>query len=497
MRLRACAAALGLVTVGLAAAPAFGATSPEQELADRYAPILAFQEQAVECGDGEPYRPISVDDVLGNPDVTLHGPDGVVKTGPTAADLYGKPDGYYLDFPGNPLDPACSYEKLGRRWNGDRKPVDYAHIAHEPGRPDTLALQYWFYYVFNDWNNKHESDWEMIQLVFHAADAAAALETHPYEVAFSQHEGGERAAWEDTKLQKDGTHPIAYPGGGSHANYYSTAIWMGRSAQEGFGCDDTSPPSVRVQPTPILVPTGVDAPTDSYAWLRFGGRWGQKEAGFNNGPTGPSTKPQWLRPIEWQEQSQRDSSVQIPAIHYLGPNVTDFFCGAVAAGSNALIFFQQNPLLALAILAGIVGLVALLLTRTRWSPVRTEPIETERTIGQILRAAFRIYRAHRRLFIGIGIISLPVGAFFVGVEALLFEDLLGLARLTGENSAGETSSASGSAVLACSSAPRSSSEPRPPPFRPWPMGRSRACGTSTGPYGRGSGCCSPRLFGRD
>ena len=42
----------------------------------------------------------------------------------------------------------------------------------------------------------------------------------------------------------------------------------------------TSPPSVRVQPTPILVPTGVDAPTDSYAWLRFGGRWGQKEAGF-------------------------------------------------------------------------------------------------------------------------------------------------------------------------------------------------------------------------
>ena len=436
MRLRACAAALGLVTVGLAAAPAFGATPPEQELADRYAPILAFQEQAVECGDGEPYRPISVDDILGTPDVTLNSPDGVAKTGPTAADLYGKPDGYYLDFPGNPLDPACSYEKLGRRWNGDRKPVDYAHIAHEPGRPDTLALQYWFYYVFNDWNNKHESDWEMIQLVFHAADAAAALETHPYEVAFSQHEGGERAAWDDKKLQKDGTHPIVYPGGGSHANYYSTAIWMGRSAQEGFGCDDTSPPSVRVQPTPILVPTGVDAPTDSYAWLRFGGRWGQKEAGFNNGPTGPSTKPQWLRPIEWQEQSQRDSSVQIPAIHYLGPNVTDFFCGAVAAGSNALIFFHQNPLLALAILAGIVGLVALLLRRTRWSPVLTKPIETERTIGQILRAAFRIYRAHRRLFIGIGIISLPVGAFFVGVEALLFENLLGLARLTGENSAG-------------------------------------------------------------
>ena len=436
MRRRAWLIALGLSAAALVAAPALAATPAEQELVDRYAPILAFQEQTEECGDGEPYRPISVDAVLGNPDVTLYGPEGVVKTAPTAADLFGKPDGYYLDFPGNPLEPGCNYENLGREWNGDRKPVVYAHIGRDPGRPDELALQYWFYYVFNDWNNKHESDWEMIQLVFHAGDAAAALETEPYEVAFSQHEGGERAAWDDPKLQREGTHPIVYPGGGSHANYYSTAIWMGRSASEGFGCDDTSPPSVRVSPTPILVPSGVDAPTDEYAWLRFDGRWGQKEAGFNNGPTGPATKPQWLRPIEWQEKAQRDSSVQIPALHYLGPNVTDFFCGAVAAGSNALIFLQQDPLLALAFLAAIAAGVTFLLRRTSWSPVLTEPIDAARSVGQILRAAFRIYRAHRRLFIGIGIISLPVGVFFTAIEALLFEDLLGLARLTGENSAG-------------------------------------------------------------
>jgi hypothetical protein len=427
---------LGLIAAALLAAPGFAATSPEQELADRYAPVLAFQEQTDECGDGEPYRPISLDAVLGNPDVTLYGPEGVVKTAPTAADLYGKPEGYYLDFPGNPLEPGCDYETLGRRWNGDHKPVMYAHIGSDPGRPDELALQYWFYYVFNDWNNKHESDWEMVQLVFHAPDAAAALQTQPYEVAFSQHEGGERAAWDDEKLQKDGTHTIVYPGGGSHANYYSTAVWLGRSAQEGFGCDDTSPPSVGARPTPILVPTGVDSPNDPYAWLRFGGRWGQKEAGFNNGPTGPATKDQWFRPIDWQEHSQRDSSVQIPAIHYFGPNVTDFFCGAVTTGSNALIFFQQRPLLSLVILAALVGIVAFILTRTRWSPVLTEPLECSRTIGQILRAAFRIYRAHRRLFLGIGVISIPIGLFFTSIEALLFEELLGFARLTGEKSGG-------------------------------------------------------------
>ena len=48
----------------------------------------------------------------------------------------------------------------------------YAHVAYDPAYPGQLALQYWMYYVFNDWNNLHEGDWEMIQLNFHAADPA-------------------------------------------------------------------------------------------------------------------------------------------------------------------------------------------------------------------------------------------------------------------------------------------------------------------------------------
>src|SRR5262249_5766533 len=81
-------------------------------------------------------------------------------------------------------------------------------------RPDQLALQYWFYYVFNDWNNKHESDWEMIQLVFHGPDAAAALALHPHEGAYSQHEGGGRAARTSAKPQQGRSAPIGDPGGG-------------------------------------------------------------------------------------------------------------------------------------------------------------------------------------------------------------------------------------------------------------------------------------------
>ena len=54
-----------------------------------------------------------------------------------------------------------------------REPTVYAHVATDPGHPGQLALQYWLFYVFNDWNNLHEGDWEMIQLVFDADDRGA------------------------------------------------------------------------------------------------------------------------------------------------------------------------------------------------------------------------------------------------------------------------------------------------------------------------------------
>ncbi len=419
----------------MAAPIALADDSAEQRLANEFAPVVALQEQKKPCGTGEPYRPISVDVLFGNPEVTLHGPGNgypIVKTAPTAADLFGKGDGYYLDFPGNPLDPRCTYEKLEEEWNGNRLPVVYAHVAKQRDHPGDLALQYWFYWLFNDFNNKHESDWEMIQLVFHSPDASAALALNPYEVAYSQHEGGERATWSASKLRKEGKHPIVYAAAGSHANYYSPAIWLGRSASEGFGCDDTSPPSIELSPAPIVVPTSVSSPSARFAWLGYRGRWGQKESSFNNGPTGPSTKEQWTKPLTWQEESQRDSSVQIPALHWMGPSVSSFFCGAVSFGSKTLTLTKQQPLVAAAILVGVLILVALILTRTRWRPVETEPIENRRSLGQIFRSALRLYRQHRRVFLSIGAIFLPIGLLFTAIEALLFEDLFGLIGLTGQ-----------------------------------------------------------------
>ena len=161
---------------------------------------MRLVEQQEPCGHGEPYDPVNVDVVLGNDAVALRGPwaaSNVVKVAPTAHDLSAGLFGYHLDFPGNPLSPGCSYEEWARSIAEGTPATTYARVVPDPAYPGQLALQYWFFYVFNDYNDKHEGDWEMIQLDFTAKDAAAALQTTPSEVGYSQHGGAERAQWGD------------------------------------------------------------------------------------------------------------------------------------------------------------------------------------------------------------------------------------------------------------------------------------------------------------
>jgi hypothetical protein len=172
----------------------------------------------------------------------------------------------------------------------------------------------------------------MVQLVFAADTPAQALGQEPISVGYSQHDGGERADWGDDKLEREGTHPVVYPAAGSHANYYSSALWLGRSASEGFGCDDTTGPSTRLEPEARLVrePAGRD---DPFAWLAFEGNWGQEARGLFNAPTGPNTNKKWSRPIDWDD-GLRGSSIAVPGGGTIGVSVSGFFCDAVAFGST-------------------------------------------------------------------------------------------------------------------------------------------------------------------
>ena len=398
------------------------AATPAQELANRFAPIVALKVQEKPCDHhGEPYRPTSVDIVLGNPAVTLRGPGRghpVVTDAPTAADLYGKGSGYFLNFPGNPVRPGCRYERDGRKFASGFPSLAYAHIVTQPDRPGELALQYWFYYYFNDYNNKHESDWEGIQLVFDASTAAEALRTTPVEVGYAQHEGGERADWEGDKLERVGDHPVVYPGAGSHASYYSNALWLGASAEQGIGCDDTTPESRQVQLQAAVVPTRPQSAASPYAWLAFEGRWGQLAPGPDNGPTGPNTKARWTEPLAWQDEL-RSVSIRVPTGGTFGPSVTRAFCDGVSAVSDVLLFFGGRTWPLILLLVGAVAVAGAAGTRTTWRPHRRIPIRMRRALGQILRAAAVLYWRHKLVFVAIGAISVAISLASIGVQALL------------------------------------------------------------------------------
>ena len=248
--------------------------------------------------------------------------------------------------------------------------------------PGRLALQYWFFYVYNDWNNKHEGDWEMIQLVFDAGTPEEALTRRPVEVGYSQHSSAERADWDDSKLELvDGTHPVVYPAAGSQANFFGSELYLMRSNAEGVGCDDTSGPSREIRPAVEVVPTARADYLGAYPWLGFDGRWGEKQASFFNGPTGPNDKTQWTRPITWSHESWRNESFSVPGGGVLGARATDVFCGYVAAGGRLLNRMKTNPGPTALILAALAVLLVWGLSRTTWRPGRPAPLAPPAGVG--------------------------------------------------------------------------------------------------------------------
>ena len=425
-----------LVAVGaFVAVPAARADyGDEKALAERHAPIVRIVEQTEECGHGEPYVPTDVNLLFDEQTVALRGPwnrSDLVKIAPSAQDLVGRWE-YHLDFPGNPLDAGCDYERWAKHLRADQAPAVYAHVMTEPARPGEVALQYWLFYPFNDFNNTHEGDWEMLQLNFDAQDAADALGRDPVEVGYSAHQGATSSAWEDDKLEVvDGTRPVVYPAAGSHANKYSEALWLGSSAEAGVGCDDTLGPHRELSPRVETIPSDEAAARQAYPWTAFEGRWGELQKAFFNGPTGPNLKRQWTEPISWSD-GWTDRSYAVPTAGLFGTTATDFFCVAIERGSSTLIRALRNPLPTLILLATILALVIFAAVRATWTPVAPRRVGRRRSWGQIIAASGTMYVKRPGLFLGLGALLVPLSFAITLAQWLLVEgiDLAGV--VTGE-----------------------------------------------------------------
>jgi hypothetical protein len=121
---------------------------------------------------------------------------------------------------------AVRYQALQAR---EERYSYYGRVVREHGY---IALQYWFFYAFNDWRssfqgvNDHEGDWEMVT-VYAAQSARGTIE--PCWIACSAHDSdGDdlRRRWDDPDLERLGEHPVIYAGAGSHANYFFRGEYM-------------------------------------------------------------------------------------------------------------------------------------------------------------------------------------------------------------------------------------------------------------------------------
>lgn len=204
---------------------------------------------------------------------------------------------------------------------GGPAPLVYAYVVHDEN-PQYITIQYWLFYFYQDWFNKHEGDWEMVEVTLSA-------DGQPEWVVYSQHHGGTRRSWATTPIE-NGTHPVVYVARGSHANYfagnevYPYARDIGNRKLvlvDRTGSTGCLVPEVR------LLPSLKELEADPKGWpgaewLMFRGRWGETAVyGDFNGPYGPADKGlQWDSPYTWGISQTMDTETWY--IHRLKVEIT-------------------------------------------------------------------------------------------------------------------------------------------------------------------------------
>ena len=107
--------------------------------------------------------------------------------------------------------------RLHREHLADGPRCYYGRVVRSHGY---VALQYWFFYAMNDWRttfgglNDHEADWETLTVFLSATDL------RPRWIAVASHDytGDDlRRRWDDPDLRREGEHPVAFIGAGSHS----------------------------------------------------------------------------------------------------------------------------------------------------------------------------------------------------------------------------------------------------------------------------------------
>ena len=293
----------------------------DQDLAEQYAPILYFVK-------GEQCYPVDVSYALENSFLYENGNPTPLSTAPTAALLSTyTTDNYYLDNQRGTV--AVGDNGIENDYQSKMAALGYTVYANV----DTAnnVIQYWFFYAFNGGDlNRHEGDWEMIQVVLSGGQ--------PSEVMFSQHYAGQKAQW--SQVDKEGDHVKVYVARGSHANYIKPY-----SGKIGLASDTVGADGKILRPTDYTIEI-----LSTQEWLSFGGRWGWAGADQSAsaetailgeaGPNGPKFREGGImwQPLSWASDLQPANDIFF-LLEWLVYNFVMLFILFTIVSLLLLIFF--------------------------------------------------------------------------------------------------------------------------------------------------------------
>jgi hypothetical protein len=231
------------------------------ELARTYAPVLRLSA-------GERYHPLRLEDYLSA--TTLHSgtaPRGrLLQSHPTLFSLPVQAGRFYLDVAtAEPSSHASRYPGIEQRLRAAHpRATVYFHVVRQAAT-GRVAIEYWFQYLYNDFYDKHEADWEGVTVFLHG--------TSPIGVGYSAHQGRRWSAWA-SQSAKNGTHPIVYVAKGSHANYAKAGRYRIKVCWTSHGrhCTLTPKADVASGTGGTLAPSGYDLA--QLGGKAYSGDWG-------------------------------------------------------------------------------------------------------------------------------------------------------------------------------------------------------------------------------
>jgi hypothetical protein len=266
---------------------------------------------------------------------------------------------YHVDAPG---DDRSEHGLSGwrRRWRditgSDRakttadqeyRPTQYVHFYWFNREKGLLAVQYWFYYPYNEWINHHEGDWERINVVLRGPSRLtenATFRPAGYQFFFHlwTHEPSQVVRISGQDPRED--HVVVYAGGQSKFMMWSGSTSGGSyplpalfpAAGGGLGpwrpADDTTKPTRFIRPDEfklVILPEPERLDVGQHpelAWLRLTFFAGQTRmfhnplamngTSFGSAPVQPAHQGGWngeWNPPYWPESPRfQASNLKLP-----------------------------------------------------------------------------------------------------------------------------------------------------------------------------------------